>query len=145
MRSITGLLIIAFMLLLTCGCTDTSPAQPAVTPTTATATPSPVITTILPMTFITPERTASVSDNTITIVKNTFKPANMTVKAGSTVRWVNADDHPHRIEFLDKSFTTSAFLLGSGQSASQRFDHAGAYDYSCMIHPFMQGTITVEA
>ena len=69
----------------------------------------------------------------------------MTVKVGSTVRWVNADDHPHRIEFEDKSFTTSTFLLGASQSASQRFDRAGTYNYSCMIHPEMQGTITVEA
>jgi plastocyanin len=69
----------------------------------------------------------------------------MTVKAGSTVRWVNADDHPHRIAFADKAFTTSTFLLGASQSASQRFDRAGTFDYSCMIHPSMQGTITVEA
>jgi plastocyanin len=143
MRSIPVLLTLALLLLLTCGCTESPPAQPTITVTTATATPSPVISTTLPTTVITPERTASVSDNTITIVKNTFKPANMTVKVGSTVRWVNADDHPHRIEFADKSFTTSAFLLGSSQSASQRFDHTGTYDYSCMIHPFMQGTITV--
>lgn len=103
------------------------------------------MTTIPPITVITPTRTASVSDNTITIVKNTFKPADMTVNAGSTVRWVNADDHPHRIEFEDKSFTTSTFLLGAGQSASQRFDDKGSYNYSCMIHPQMQGTITVRA
>jgi plastocyanin len=145
MRSITVLLLIASLLLLTCGCTESPPAQQTVTPATAATTPSPVVTAVIPMTFITPERTASVSDNTIMIAKNTFMPSNMTVKAGSTVRWVNADDHPHRIEFADKSFTTSTFLLGSSQSASQRFDHAGTYDYSCMIHPAMQGTITVEA
>jgi plastocyanin len=69
----------------------------------------------------------------------------MTVNAGSTVRWVNTDDHPHRIEFEDKSFTESTFLMGSSQSASQRFDRAGSYNYSCMIHPYMKGIITVEA
>jgi plastocyanin len=79
------------------------------------------------------------------MVKNSFQPANMTVKVGSTVRWVNADDHPHRIEFADKGFSTSTFLLGASQSASQRFDRSGTYDYSCMIHPYMQGTVTVEA
>ena len=143
MRSVLVLLTLVLMLLLTCGCSDSSPAQPAVTVTSVTATPMPVITTTLPTTVITPTRTASVSDNTITIVKNTFKPADMTVIVGSTVRWVNADDHPHRIEFEDKSFTTSTFLLGAGQSASQRFDYKGSYNYSCMIHPQMQGTITV--
>jgi plastocyanin len=145
MRSIPVLLIITLLLILTCGCSESPPAQPTVTATSAPATSSPVITTFPPTTVITPSRTASVSDNTITIVKNTFKTAAMTVNVGSTVRWVNADDHPHRIEFEDKAFTTSTFLLGASQSASQRFDRAGTYDYSCLIHPSMQGTITVGA
>jgi plastocyanin len=144
MRSVPVLLTVAILLILTSGCSEAPPAQPTASPTSVQASPSPVITTI-PTPVITTSRTASVSDNTITIVKNTFKPANMTVNVGSTVRWVNADDHPHRIEFADKAFTTSTFLLGASQSASQRFDRAGTFDYSCMIHPFMQGTITVEA
>jgi len=143
MRSIPVLLLIALLLLLTCGCSESPPAQPTVPVTTATLTPSTLLTTT-PTAVITPSRTASVSDNTITIEKNTFRPANMTVKVGSTVRWVNADDHPHRIEFVDKAFSTSTFLLGASQSFSQRFDRAGTYDYDCTIHPYMQGTITVE-
>jgi plastocyanin len=146
MKKILVPLIASLLLILACGCSESPPpAQPAVTATTATAIPTQGVTTPFPTMVITPVRTASVSDNTITIVKNTFKPADMTVKVGSTVRWVNADDHPHRIEFEDKAFTTSTFLLGASQSASQRFDKAGLYNYSCMIHPYMQGTITVEA
>jgi plastocyanin len=86
-----------------------------------------------------------VSDNTIIIEKNTFNPATMTVSVGSTVRWVNNDDHPHNIGFTNKAFSTSTYLLGATQSFSQRFDQAGTYDYTCTIHPDMQGTITVEA
>jgi len=144
MRKVPVLLLILSLFILTCGCSESPPAQPTVAPTTVTVTPTPDITLTLPVSLMTPTRTASVSDNTITIVKNTFKPADMTVHAGSTVRWVNADDHPHRIEFEDKAFTTSAFLLGASQSASQRFDRAGSYNYSCMIHPGMRGTITVK-
>src|SRR5512136_1299200 len=145
MRPIPVLLLIALLPILTCGCSESPPAQPLVTPTAAPAIPPQPVTTTLPSPVFTPPRTASVSDNTITMVKNTFQPANMTVKVGSTVRWVNADDHPHRIEFKDKAFSTSAFLLGASQSFSQRFDRAGTYDYDCTIHPSMQGTITVEA
>jgi plastocyanin len=106
---------------------------------------SPVPTrTYIPTTaVITPTQAVSVSDNTIMIIKNVFTPANMTVKVGSTVRWVNGDDHPHRIEFVNKAFSSSTYLLGSSQSASQRFDRPGNYDYDCMIHPYMKGTITV--
>ena len=86
------------------------------------------------------------SDNTINITKNKFDPATMTVKVNSTVRWVNMDDHPHNIEFKDKAFSTSTYLLvPSKPTFSQRFNQAGTYNYSCTIHPDMQGTITVEA
>jgi len=144
MRNIPALLFFVSLFILACGCSESPPAQPATAQMTSMATLSPDITPTLPVSLMTPPRTASVSDNTIMIVKNTFRPADMTVNAGSTVRWVNADDHPHRIEFEDKSFSDSTFLLGASQSASQRFDHAGSYNYSCMIHPEMRGTITVE-
>jgi plastocyanin len=67
----------------------------------------------------------------------------MTVKVGSTVRWVNADDHPHRIAFTKEGFLETPYLLGASQSASQRFDSSGTFDYFCTIHPYMRGTITV--
>ena len=144
MRNIPVLLLFVSLFILTCGCSESPPAQPTTVPAMGMATPSPDITLTLPVSLMTPPRTASVSDNSITIVKNTFRPADMTINPGSTVRWVNADDHPHRIEFEDKSFSTSSYLLGASQSASQRFDRAGSYNYSCMIHPEMRGTITVE-
>jgi plastocyanin len=146
MRSVPVLLTIALLLLLTCGCTESPPAQPTVSPTSAPVTPSPIITTTLPPPGNTPPKTDSVSDNTITIEKNTFNPANMTVKVGSTVRWYTRDDHPHNIEFMDKAFSTSTYLLvPSKPTFSQRFNRAGIYTFSCTIHPSMQGTITVEA
>lgn len=145
MKPVPVLLTIGLLLILTCGCSEPPPVQPPVTIITATATRPAEGTTPVLTTVVTPPRTTSVSDNTITIVKNSFRPANMTVNVGSTVRWVNEDDHPHRIEFADKAFTTSTFLLGASQSASQRFDRSGTYEYSCMIHPYMTGTITVEA
>lgn len=146
MRPVLVLPVIAFLLLiLACGCTGAPPAQPAVstTPSTVATTPPPVKTPVTTP-VVTVSQTASVSENTIIISKNTFRPANMTVKAGSTVRWYNTDDHPHRIEFMNKAFSASTYLLGSSQSASQRFDRPGRYDFACMIHPEMQGSILVE-
>ena len=144
MRSVPLLLIIALPFIFICGCSESPPVQPAVTPAVAPVSPSPGIPVPFPTPVGTPSRTASVSDNTIIIEKNTFKPANMTVKVNSTVRWVNADDRPHRLEFVDKTFSTSSYLLSPSQSASQRFDRADTYDFSCSIHPEMQGTIIVE-
>jgi len=147
MRSLAALPIAALLLLLLAtGCTESPPAATAVTTPPATTVTATVETTIqVWTTHPTPPPTTSVSDNTITIVKNTFRPANMTVKAGSTVRWVNADDHPHNIAFANKDFSASTYLLGASQSFSQRFDRPGTYDYSCLIHPQMQGEIAVVA
>ena len=144
MKKLFMLVFLTACFIAICGCTGSSP-QTADTPVqTHTITPPEAPrTSITPTAVITPTPSVSVSDNTITISKNTFTPADMTVKAGSTVRWVNGDDHPHRIEFVNKAFSSSTYLLSSGQSASQKFAHPGTYDYDCMIHPFMKGTITV--
>lgn len=142
MRSLTIVISISFLIMVTCGCLETPPAPVPITPTSVPVT---LVTPPLPTIVLTPSRTTSVSDNTITLVKNTFWPATMTVPVGSTVRWVNADDHPHRIEFENKEFSASTYLLGSSQSASSLpFNRPGSYNYSCMIHPEMQGYVTVE-
>ena len=145
MKPVPVLLIIALPFIFICGCSESPPAQPAVTPAVAPASPSPGLPVTFPNPVVTPSRTASVSDNTLIIEKNTFKPANMTVKVNSTVRWYTKDDHPHNIEFSDKAFTTSTFILvPSKPTFSQRFLSTGTYTFSCMIHPEMQGTIIVE-
>jgi plastocyanin len=73
----------------------------------------------------------------------------VTVKAGATVRWVNADstDDPalyspvHRIKFADMSMSP---LLSPSQSWSKIFDRAGVYEYTCAVHPSIHGTLIVE-
>jgi plastocyanin len=89
-----------------------------------------------------PQTTDSVSDNTVWIKDFAFDPANITVKVGSTVRWVNGDAVPHRIQFDDEHFST--ILLGASQSGSQKFVEPGVYPYICLIHPDMQGTVIVK-
>jgi plastocyanin len=85
--------------------------------------------------------TTSISNTTIRIKNFEFYPASITVKVGSTVWWVNQDYDSHRIVFADKMDSN---VLVPGQSYSRKFDQVGRYDYSCMIHPTMYGTIVVE-
>jgi plastocyanin len=132
------LLGITLVLAVACGCTQpASPVQPTATPTVN------LQTTVLPVVTTTsfPQITTSVT-YTVRINNFAFDPADITVKAGSTVRWVNGDDVPHRIQFDDEHFST--LLLGSSQSGSQRFFEPGVYPYICLIHPEMQGTVRVE-
>ncbi len=148
MKGILVLLSVAAFLVFSCGCTEASPSSPATQ--SATPVPTPVVKTTKPTpatprptyTVVTEATTASVSDNTITIMDRRLSQANITVKAGATVRWWNGDDNtPHRIQFDDRQFT--AFLISSGQSFSQKFSRPGIYPYRCLVHPVEQGTVTV--
>jgi amicyanin len=129
---------VIIILVSTCGCTQFSPSvKPSVTATAPLETTQQLTITTIPV----PRTTGSVSENTINITNLAFDPDGITVKLGSTVRWVNRDSVPHRILFADGA--DSKVLAGS-QSWSRKFDQAGTYDYACTIHPIMQGTVIVE-
>lgn len=145
MKEILILLVVA-LLLATCGCTQSAP-DPAPTPVPVTITPSETTApaTIMP----TREPTSSVSDNTITIKKEGFSPSAITVKRGSTVRWVNLDstedpalyNPTHRISIIG---VYTAQTLSPGQGWSWIFTNTGVYAYEDLIHTDLQGTVIVE-
>jgi plastocyanin len=142
------ILIVAALLMLVCGCTQPAPAQAEVTPvptaskaTVATPPTSQMTESVSPI-------PNAVSENTVRINKKGFAPASITVKSGSTVRWVNEDstidpalyNPTHRIALEN---IKSSPLLSGGQSWSWIFDQPGSYDYSDMIHPALTGTVIV--
>jgi plastocyanin len=132
------LLVITIILIAVCGCTQTStPVQPMTTILTPPQTTQQLTVTSIPVS----QATASVSANTILIKNFAFNPANITVKVGSTVRWVNQDSVPHRIMFTDGTYSQ---VLASMDSWSRKIDLEGTYDYVCTIHPDMHGTVIVE-
>jgi plastocyanin len=71
-----------------------------------------------------------------------FTPATITVKAGTTVTWVNLDEEPHTV-FSDAGLFRSS-ALDTKERFSFKFDKAGTYHYLCTIHPRMLGTVVVE-
>lgn len=78
--------------------------------------------------------------NSVTIQNFAFSPAELKVKAGATVIWVNNDSAPHTI----KSATFNSATLANGDKFEFKFDKAGTFDYACSIHPSMKGKIIVE-
>jgi plastocyanin len=73
-----------------------------------------------------------------------FMPPTLTVKVGTTVRWMNNEKRTsHSVRFLQGSGLESERML-PGESWERRFDAAGIYLYQCGPHPEMQGTIVVE-
>ncbi len=81
---------------------------------------------------------------TVRIDNFTFNPPQLTVKAGTTVTWVNKDDIPHGIASSSNAFVKSK-ALDTDDSYSFTFTTPGTYAYFCYIHPHMTGTIVVEA
>ncbi len=88
-----------------------------------------------------------------------FEPANLTVKAGDTVTWVNNKMAPHNVIFDDGSVpggkdlatkvSHSQLTFAPGESYSTTFTAdmpAGEYSYYCAPHrgAGMVGKITVE-
>ena len=72
-------------------------------------------------------------------VSNGFVPTTDTVKTGTTVVWTNRDNMVHNV--VGSNFNSGD--IQPGASYSHQFNTAGSFDYSCTIHPAMQGTINV--
>jgi plastocyanin len=92
-----------------------------------------------------PGRTAGASmpiaTDAVDIKNFAFSPATITVTAGSTVVWTDADSIQHDITFDGGSIASS--VLNHKDTFSHTFPTAGTYHYICSIHPFMHGTVIV--
>jgi amicyanin len=84
---------------------------------------------------------ALAADAQVKIANFTFDPPTLTVKAGTTVTWVNADDIPHVVLEKDGKFRSPA--LDTDDKFSQTFSTAGTVEYFCAIHPHMTGKIVI--
>ena len=94
---------------------------------------------------VSPLVTAGARQPTVVEVKIdnfTFGPQQLTVKAGTTVTWINQDDIPHTVVSTGH-FRSKA--LDTDDKFSFTFTTPGSYQYFCGLHPHMQGSIVVEA
>src|SRR5260370_20219830 len=72
-----------------------------------------------------------------------FVPTPLTVKAGSTVTWINKDDEPHTVVSDTGVFKSGG--MDTNESFSYKLDKPGTYRFTCSIHPRMVGTIVVQS
>lgn len=80
---------------------------------------------------------------TVTIDDFAYKPAILTVQAGTTVRFVNRDSEAHTVTGPRGVFDSGG--LDTAGVWTHRFDRPGRYAYFCALHPYMKGTIVVVA
>ena len=72
-----------------------------------------------------------------------FRPASLSVAAGTSVTWVNRDDIPHTVVSADGAFPKSP-PLDTGDKYAYRFARPGRFRYFCSLHPRMEGTVLVS-
>jgi plastocyanin len=84
---------------------------------------------------------AADGEATVKIDNFTFEPAQLTVKPGTTVTWINEDDIPHTVVATNKTFRSKA--LDTDDKFSFAFTTAGTYEYFCSLHPHMKATVIV--
>jgi amicyanin len=86
------------------------------------------------------------ADAQVVIVDYAFRPANIRVKAGTTVHWVNMDGVDHTVSFGvhgDHAGAVDSGMMGHMGTFAYTFADPGTYEYHCNPHPYMTGTVVV--
>ena len=78
----------------------------------------------------------------MTIDGASFSPADLTVRAGDTIVWVNKDLFRHTATAKDGSFNVDLMPGAKGTSVVTK---AGAFPVFCRYHPGMRATLKVSA
>jgi len=78
-----------------------------------------------------------------------YIPYMVTIDVGGEVMWNNIDGMAHTVsagtpaEGLSDDFDSG--LVGPGAMFSHKFTEAGTYDYFCLVHPWMVGSVMVSS
>ena len=86
--------------------------------------------------------TAAATAPQVTVAQAMFGPATVTIRAGTTVTWVNNDGDLHTVTSTQGLFASPG--LDQGDTFAYRFTTPGTYPYFCALHPHMKGTIVVQ-
>jgi len=77
-----------------------------------------------------------------------YDPTVLDISSGTTVLWDNADNTMHTAtsgtpeDGADGVFDSD--IMSAGDTFEFTFNDAGSYDYYCILHPWMVGTVNVE-
>ena len=163
---------VTFMLVIVCGCTQSSiPVPPTPTVSMPTQTTQKLAVTTIPApqtttsvsTFFKPTPAVSMPTQTTQKLAVTTIPVpqTTTLVSNNTIRIKNFAFYPASITvkvgstvlWVNQDYDSHRILFADkvdsnvlvpDQSFSRKFDQAGTYRYSCTIHPTMQGTVIVE-
>ena len=85
----------------------------------------------------------SIPGSTVVVIqKFAFSPADLAVRAGDRVTWINCDLDSHTSTADGGQWASP--LLAPGDAFTQTFLTPGEFAYHCEPHPFMTGRVVVE-
>ena len=96
-----------------------------------------------------PSEEATAEEVRVRLESSNFDPSELTIPAGTTVLFLNADSYTHTVtegtggQAADDPIVDRE--IAQNRSVRVTFDEPGTYEITCKIHPSMQMTITVEA
>jgi plastocyanin len=81
--------------------------------------------------------------STLVVVRQfSFTPAEVRVRAGERVTWINCDQDAHTSTADNGEWASP--LLATGDGFTQTFATPGEFSYFCVPHPFMTARVIVE-
>lgn len=85
---------------------------------------------------------AFADDSAVSISGLAYGPSSITVTVGDSVTWTNGDGVPHTVTADDASFGSSS--LAPDETFTWTFSAAGTFNYHCLIHSTMSGSVTAQ-
>jgi plastocyanin len=85
---------------------------------------------------------AKPATHTVTIENTAFSPAELDIKAGDTIVWINKDPYPHSATSETGGFDSRPIAPGKSRKFIAR--KTGDFPYTCSIHPSMKATLHVK-
>lgn len=73
-----------------------------------------------------------------------FDPPVLTVRQGTTVRWVNRERRTHHSVIFNGEGQPASDLLFPGDTWSRQMNTPGTHPYFCGPHPEMKGVVEVQ-
>jgi plastocyanin len=80
----------------------------------------------------------------VEIRKFKFIPAEITIKAGDTVRWINREKRQYHSVWFEQLGEAEPDYLFPGDTYERTFDSRGGFPYRCGPHPKMTGVVRVD-
>jgi plastocyanin len=158
-KKLLWVLPILLLSLVLVGCGDTTDQEPGVQPEDDVegVPPGPVATqegldllpTEEPMEGDVVTGTTDLEGDEVEVLMQNivYDPPQITVPAGTTVVWTNLDEVIHTVTSGTRENPDGLFDSGdipAGGTFSYTFDEPGTYQYFCIPHPGMDGTVIVE-